>query len=150
VQAKVERYGAPVARSLAFDWNRLAEQYIPGVPIPQSAPQTVTARHEVILSAGAVMTAQILLLSGVGPAEHLRARNITLVADLPVGRHTQDHQELYIMFKYPILYDPGFSFITEIATGFPTLRAHLRGERTFFFVEFEPLWRGRVVERTHW
>ncbi|CAN7992636.1 unnamed protein product [Ixodes hexagonus] len=51
----------------------------------------VAARREVILSGGTIGSAQLLLLSGVGPAEHLRQLNISLVADLPVGQGLQDH-----------------------------------------------------------
>ncbi|XP_077554421.1 4-pyridoxate dehydrogenase-like [Haemaphysalis longicornis] len=54
-------------------------------------PLNVTARREVILSAGAVGSAQLLLLSGVGPKEDLERLQIPLVADLPVGRSLQDH-----------------------------------------------------------
>ncbi|XP_077552789.1 glucose dehydrogenase [FAD, quinone]-like [Haemaphysalis longicornis] len=54
-------------------------------------PLNVTARREVILSAGAVGSAQLLLLSGVGPKEDLERLQIPVVADLPVGRSLQDH-----------------------------------------------------------
>ena len=47
---------------------------------------------EVVLSAGAVGTPQLLMLSGIGPARHLRAVGIDLVTDLPqVGENLQDH-----------------------------------------------------------
>ncbi len=51
----------------------------------------VRARLEVILSAGAVESPHILLLSGVGPREHVQSFGIPLVADLPVGDNLQDH-----------------------------------------------------------
>ncbi len=51
----------------------------------------VRARLEVILSAGAVGSPHILLLSGVGPREHLESFGIPVVADLPVGENLQDH-----------------------------------------------------------
>ncbi|MEN7538158.1 GMC family oxidoreductase [Aurantiacibacter flavus] len=50
------------------------------------------ARHEVILSAGAVQSPHILMLSGIGPAAHLRAHGIAVVHDVPgVGQNYQDH-----------------------------------------------------------
>lgn len=55
-------------------------------------PQTVTAAREVVLSAGALNTPQILLRSGVGPADHLGELGIDVVLDSPhVGEHLQDH-----------------------------------------------------------
>ncbi|XP_013166588.1 PREDICTED: glucose dehydrogenase [FAD, quinone]-like [Papilio xuthus] len=51
----------------------------------------VIARREVILSAGTIGSAQILMLSGVGPADHLSEMGIKTLADLPVGYNLQDH-----------------------------------------------------------
>jgi choline dehydrogenase-like flavoprotein len=54
--------------------------------------QTVTARRGVILAAGALRTPQLLMLSGVGPAGHLSAHGIPVLADLPgVGGNLHDH-----------------------------------------------------------
>lgn len=131
VQKTAQRLGAPVSKDLAFDWKRTSEQYIPESTKPYS-PKTVTAKYEVILSAGSIASAQILMLSGIGPADHLRERSIEVVANLPVGQRMQDHQEVMSLWKFPDSYDPGFDFLSETAKGFPALRAHLRGERTFF------------------
>ncbi|HEY0203027.1 MAG TPA: GMC oxidoreductase, partial [Acetobacteraceae bacterium] len=50
---------------------------------------------KVILAAGSLVTPQLLMLSGVGPADQLRSHGITPVADLPgVGEHLVDHPEV--------------------------------------------------------
>ena len=54
----------------------------------------VRARREVILSAGAIASPQLLMLSGVGPADHLTSLDIPVVADLAVGDNLQDHVAL--------------------------------------------------------
>ena len=51
----------------------------------------VSARKEIILSAGSINSAQILMLSGVGPAEHLQQHGIPVLSDLRVGDNLQDH-----------------------------------------------------------
>ena len=54
--------------------------------------QIVRARNEVILSAGSIGTPQLLMLSGIGAADHLGALDIDVIVDNPnVGQHLQDH-----------------------------------------------------------
>ncbi|XP_069950744.1 glucose dehydrogenase [FAD, quinone]-like [Cherax quadricarinatus] len=58
--------------------------------------RTVLARREVVLSAGAVGSPHLLLLSGVGPAHHLKQHNIPVVLDLPgVGENFHDHPSIF-------------------------------------------------------
>jgi choline dehydrogenase len=53
--------------------------------------RTIRAGQEVILSAGFVGSAQILMLSGIGHAQHLKDHGLEVVADLPVGDNLHDH-----------------------------------------------------------
>lgn len=58
---------------------------------------TVYAQREVILAASSINSPKLLMLSGVGPAAHLREHGIEVIADRPgVGQNLQDHLELYI------------------------------------------------------
>ena len=59
--------------------------------------RTVEAEREVIVSGGALNSPQILMLSGIGPADHLRDHGIEIRCDLPgVGRNLQDHASVAI------------------------------------------------------
>ncbi|MER8944867.1 choline dehydrogenase [Mesorhizobium sp. M0959] len=59
--------------------------------------QVVRARREVIVAASSINSPKILMLSGIGPGQHLRENGIPVIADRPgVGRNLQDHMELYI------------------------------------------------------
>ena len=61
---------------------------------------TVTAAKEVVLSAGAVNSPQILQLSGIGPAALLKEHGIDVVMDQPfVGENLQDHLQIRAVFK---------------------------------------------------
>ena len=62
--------------------------------------RTVRARREVILAGGAINSPQLLMLSGVGPADHLRGHGIEVRHDLPgVGANLQDHLEFYFQLE---------------------------------------------------
>ena len=61
---------------------------------------TAHATREVVLSAGAVNSPQLLQLSGVGPAQLLRQHGIDVVHDLPgVGANLQDHLQIRSVYK---------------------------------------------------
>jgi choline dehydrogenase len=85
-----------LVEGIVFDGKRAA-----GVRWSQGG-QTYTAkcRGEVILAAGSIGSTQIMLLSGVGPGQHLQEHGIPVVLDRPgVGNNLQDHLQLRLIYK---------------------------------------------------
>ncbi|MFN4059290.1 MAG: choline dehydrogenase [Paracoccus hibiscisoli] len=72
-----------------------------GVEIERNGKvEAVHATREVIISASTINTPKLLMLSGIGPADHLREHGITPLADRPgVGGNLQDHLEIYMQYK---------------------------------------------------
>eukprot|EP01114_Cavostelium_apophysatum_P021997 TRINITY_DN7822_c0_g1_i3.p1 TRINITY_DN7822_c0_g1~~TRINITY_DN7822_c0_g1_i3.p1 ORF type:complete len:762 (-),score=202.44 TRINITY_DN7822_c0_g1_i3:192-2477(-) len=97
----------PVNQDLAFSNERKNEWYIPSYdkPLPQPEIKRVYAKREVILSAGAINTPQLLMLSGVGPRKHLEHqlgfKSEEVVMDLPGIGRLLDHEEITVQFKLP-------------------------------------------------
>lgn len=77
-----------VAERILFDGKRAT-----GVAYRRKGQaQTIQAGREVILSAGAIASPKLLMLSGIGPAEHLKAMGIDVLHDSPgVGGNLQEH-----------------------------------------------------------
>lgn len=75
---------------------------------------------EIIVSAGAINSPQLLQLSGVGAAEHLESLDIDVVHDLPgVGENLQDHLEVYIQYacKQPVSMQPALKWYNKPFVG---------------------------------
>ncbi|WP_316015793.1 GMC family oxidoreductase [Roseobacter sp. HKCCA0434] len=86
-RARVER--------IDFDGRRAT-----GVTYSKAGQRTVTARREVILSAGAFGTPQLLQVSGVGPADYLRQHGIEVIHDATeIGENLQDHLDFILAYK---------------------------------------------------
>jgi len=63
-------------------------------------PREVHCRGEIILSAGAYHSPQLLMCSGIGPGDHLHGHGIEVIADLPgVGSNLQDHYVFFTIFN---------------------------------------------------
>ena len=72
------------------------------------------ARGEVLIAAGALQSPQLLMLSGIGPASHLREIGIEPLEDLPVGDNLHDHPDITINRRVANTDLLGFSFIGSI------------------------------------
>jgi choline dehydrogenase-like flavoprotein len=66
--------------------------------VARGAVVRANAAREVILSGGAFNSPQLLMLSGIGPADHLREVGIAPLVDLPVGKNLQDHWAAVVMY----------------------------------------------------
>jgi choline dehydrogenase-like flavoprotein len=127
-----------------------------GVDYRHHGRLTRAEAREVILCGGAINSPQLLMLSGIGPADHLRAHGVRIVQDLPaVGANLQDHldictlqrctrpvsydrlNDVAVLFKYLTRRDgPGTSNIAE-AGGFARSR-HADDERADLQFHFIP------------
>ena len=70
------------------------------------AVEQIRASREVLLCAGALQSPQMLMLSGIGPGDHLQAQGIPVAHDLPgVGRNLHDHPDVVQVYAAPRLTD---------------------------------------------
>lgn len=85
-----------LARKVVMEGTRAV-----GVEIERGGQvQVIRAGQEVILAASSINSPKLLMLSGIGPAQHLRDHGIAVVADRPgVGANLQDHLEIYMQFS---------------------------------------------------
>ena len=84
-----------------------------GVEYVQRKQRHIAYGGEVICCSGAINSPQLLQLSGVGAADHLRTLDIPVVADLPgVGENMQDHLEVYVQYacKQPVSMAPALKW----------------------------------------
>ncbi|WP_299623258.1 choline dehydrogenase [uncultured Tateyamaria sp.] len=90
------------------------------VGVALAGGKTVRARREVILAASSINSPKILMLSGIGPADHLAQHGIDVVADRPgVGANLQDHLEMYIQMasKQPITLYKHWNLLSKAVIG---------------------------------
>ncbi len=77
------------------------------------------AARRVILAGGAINSPQLLMLSGIGPADHLQAQAIEVIADrAQVGRNLQDHLDIIVQWRcrLPITLNGNSSAVTKIVS----------------------------------
>ncbi len=99
-----------------------------GVEITNGGPVLrVRAEREVIVSGGAINSPQLVMLSGIGPADDLKALGIPVVADLPgVGQNLQDHLEIIVRHecKQPVSINPVLTPLGKLKAGLVWLLSH--------------------------
>jgi len=88
--------GARVTRVLMRGTRAVGVELVKDTFIEQA-----TAEREVIVAAGAFQSPHLLMLSGIGPAAHLKEMGIAVAADLPVGKNLQDHLASQFWFTRP-------------------------------------------------
>ena len=112
-----------LATRILFERQRAA-----GVEYLVNGARTVaSASREIVLAGGAFHSPHLLMLSGVGPADHLRRHGINVVADLPgVGGNLQDHMQLRIQYtsKVPCSLNPHARGVRKALAGMRWLLTH--------------------------
>jgi choline dehydrogenase len=84
-----------LARRIVFDGRRAK-----GVEVENAGERFLIEGEQVVVSAGAIATPQLLMLSGVGPADSLTRLGIDMVQDLPgVGQNLRDHPYVLLSFR---------------------------------------------------
>ncbi|MBO0662517.1 GMC family oxidoreductase N-terminal domain-containing protein [Jiella sp. MQZ9-1] len=103
--------------------------------LERGEPVRFDASGEVILAAGAIASPHLLMLSGIGPADHLAAAGVTPRHDLPgVGQNLQDHINIQIAFAAKAPLGIGAWSEADLAASLAEWRDRRTGPRTSPFV----------------
>lgn len=109
-QAQVTRILIEKGRAVGIEFRRAGA----------ARPERLMAEREIILSAGAINTPKLLMLSGIGPADHLASLGIAPVHDLPgVGENLHDHVDAYVCVRLtePVSYTGADSGVAALRHG---------------------------------
>jgi choline dehydrogenase-like flavoprotein len=113
---------------------------------------SLRARREVLLSAGALQSPQLLMLSGIGPADELRRHGIAVAHELPgVGRNLHDHVDVVQVVDAPLqtdLFGLSFKGLVNVWQGLGQWRRERRGMLTTNFAEAGAFLRSEPGEAT--
>jgi choline dehydrogenase-like flavoprotein len=126
--------GAHATRVLMEGRRAVGVAYVQG-----GATKELRARREVLLSAGALLSPQLLMLSGIGPAAQLQQHGVAVVHDLPgVGRNLHDHVDVVQVVEVPDakdLFGLSLSGAASALRGAVEWARHRRGILTTNFAE---------------
>ena len=120
-------------RRLIIEGNRVT-----GVEVESGGERFTVEGEEIILSAGAIGSPQILMLSGVGPADQLRSVGIPVIHDLPgVGQNLRDHPMVYVTWStkkdYP---QDGFAARNNMGLRWTAEGSDLRNDLMIFMTSY--------------
>ena len=110
-RANLRVVGNAYARRAVFEGKRCV-----GVETDVAGERRIFRANEVVFSAGALRSPQLLMLSGIGPAEHLREHDIQVLENLPgVGQNLMDHPELSVQWDFSgkCALEPGRGVLTS-------------------------------------
>ncbi|CAG2222346.1 unnamed protein product [Mytilus edulis] len=112
--------------------------------IKDNRKRNLYANEEVILSAGAINSPVILMLSGIGPKNHLTKLKIPVVADLPVGENLQDHYQIFVKF---LINKPYCITSAETVSLWNEMQYHILGKGVMTTSGLEGHIFGRMTDR---
>ena len=138
--------GAMVRRVLLEGRRAVGVEYEQG-----GAIKTVRAAREVILAASALNTPKLLMLSGIGPADHLKEMGIAPVHHLPgVGANLHDHLEilLQVACTQPITLNGKMSVLAKGLIGLAAVQARARRHQSFRELRLHPQPGRRRIPRS--
>ena len=133
-----------MAHRILFDGKRAV-----GVEVESGAERFTVEGEQIVLSAGAICSPQLLMLSGIGPAEHLGSLGIPVVADLPgVGRNMRDHPSVPVTFgtREGVPQD-ALGPKAQVALRYTDEGSHLRNDMMIIMISFASRLVGRRVVR---
>jgi len=113
--------GHVLVRRVLFDGSRAT-----GVAVTSGGERFIMAADEIVLCGGAVSSPHLLMLSGLGPAAHLRAHGIQVVRDVPgVGHNLRNHPSVSVRARVA----DGFAIDAEAPRNQVSLRCTARGSK---------------------
>ena len=116
-------------RKVIFEGNKAVG--VSYIQESDSSENSVRAKREVILSAGAIGSPHILMLSGIGPSSNLKEAGIEAKVDLPVGKNLYDHVVVILGFVTAPESDYHYSTLDTADTHYNLLQYYLLGVGPF-------------------
>ena len=130
-----------LVRRVIFDGDRAA-----GVEVESGGETFTVEGREIILSAGAIGSPHLLMLSGVGPREQLERYGISVVRDVPgVGQNLRDHPQLALAWSTKPGYDLGRVSSLGLSLRYTATGSHLRNDMMIIMLSHATDWESRGV-----